>query len=177
MFQPIDSWSLIRNSAVWWSPIVAGFIGALGVHLLTQSRERENWILDSKKAEFRELLSAVSKAHISTRRVSHGFAYSPSAEYNDRYSSIFLIQDESLRFFSDRLFITNDLPLDTLRESWSSAMKYYSYNQKSRISETNNQFINEEFDREYDRIKNTIIAAAIRSVPKTTWQRLMFWKK
>jgi hypothetical protein len=30
---------------------------------------------------------------------------------------------------------------------------------------------------EYDRIKDEIVAVANQSVPKTAWQRLMFWKE
>jgi hypothetical protein len=57
----------IRECAGQFNPIVSGFIAAIGVHLLlTQSREREKWILDCKKREFRELLSALSDAYAKT---------------------------------------------------------------------------------------------------------------
>lgn len=174
MWHPTDFWLLLRNTAVWWSPIVAGFIGAFGVHLLTRSREREKWILDSKRQEFRELLSALSNAHISTRSVSPGFACYTSAQWKERDSSIFLAQNNSLRLFSDRLFITKELPLDGFRESWRKAMEEYSYGQGTTIGAPYSHFTN--FDMEYARIKDAIVAAAIRSVPKKAWQRLMFWK-
>jgi len=174
MVEGKDIWSIVRDTAIWWSPIVSGFIGAFGVHLLTQSREREKWILDSKKQEFRELLSALSQAHINTRSLSSGWANYPSADNKERHASIFLIQDESSRLFSDRLFIANDLPLDSLRESWRKAMKDFCYNDPLL---TNVPYSNYSiFDREYVRIKDAIVAAANRSVPKTAMQRLKFWK-
>ena len=55
MIETGDIWPIVSATAVWWSPIVAGFIGAFGVHLLTQSSEREKWIFDSKKQEYREI--------------------------------------------------------------------------------------------------------------------------
>jgi len=158
---------------VWWGPIVAGFIGAFGVHLLTQSREREKWILDSKKEEYRELLSAISQAHIRTSSAGPGFAHSRNEGDQQRDASIFLAQDDSVRIFSDRLFITKDLPLQDLQESWRKAMGDFSYRQAWSIG----SHPSEGFDREYKRIKDEIVAAASRSVPKTAWQRLMFWKR
>jgi len=83
--EPIAFWPVVRSTAVWWSPVAAGFIGALGVHLLTPSREREKWILDSKKAEYRELLSALSQAHMSATELSvqiGSVRYSPSKAQN-----------------------------------------------------------------------------------------------
>jgi hypothetical protein len=52
-------------------PLVATIIGAFGggivsgflVHILTQSRDREKWVLDCKKQEYRELLTGISLAH------------------------------------------------------------------------------------------------------------------
>jgi hypothetical protein len=173
MVEGKDIWSIVRDTAIWWSPIVSGFIGAFGVNLLTQSREREKWILDSKKQEFRELLSALSQAHINTRSISSGWANYPSEGNKERHASIFLMQDESSRLFSDRLFITNDLPLDSLRESWRKAMEGYCYSDGRLLTDYTDYSI---FDREYVRIKDIIVAAANRSVPKTAMQRLMFWK-
>ena len=107
MLEIKDFWPIVQTTAVWSSPIIAGFIGAFGVHLLTQSQEREKWILDSKKAEYRELLSALSQAHMSTRSGLPGFA---NTEDQQPYSSIPSIQNNSVRIFSDRIFITKDLP-------------------------------------------------------------------
>jgi hypothetical protein len=162
---------LLRNTAVWWSPIVAGFIGAFGVHLLTQSREREKWILDSKKAEYRELLSALSQAHMNTRSVSPGFA---AKDDQQQYFTIAPIQDNSVRIFSDRIFITRDIPLLDLQKAWRKAMDDYSNTMAWSISTSFSPA--HIFDEEYYKIMNEIVAAANRAVPKTAWQRLMVWK-
>ncbi len=133
MIETKDIWPIVSATAVWWSPIVAGFIGAFGVHLLTQSSEREKWILDSKKQEYRELLSALSQSHINTRSLRPGWAKYPDANNKERHASIFQMQDDSLRLFSDRLFITNDLPLDAFRESWRKATDEYSFSQEVTV--------------------------------------------
>lgn len=172
MVAPTDFWPIVRNTAVWWSPIVAGFIGAFGVHLLTQSREREKWILDSKKEEYRELLSALSQAHMSTRGEDLGFANKIEQE---QYSETLRNQNNSLRIFTDRIFIASDLPLAKLRISWRDVMYDYSYTGTAwKVGPTETPWT--AFDKEYDRIKDVIVSAANRAVPKTAWQRLMFWK-
>jgi len=168
-----DFWTVARNTAVWWSPIVAGFIGAFGVHLLTQSREREKWILDSKKQEYRELLDALSDSYMSTASVSAGFG---NKEDRTPYDSIGMKQNDSIRIFSDRISITNDLPLVELADSWREAMNKYTYTTDGWDISLKAK-PNEDFDKEYERIKDRIVAAANRSVPKTTWQRLMFWRQ
>jgi len=172
MLETKDFWPIVRTTAVWWSPIVAGFIGAFGVHLLTQSREREKWILDSKKAEYRELLSALSQAYMSTNSVPPGFA---NKEDKQRYSEIAPIQDNSVRIFSDRIFITKDLLLLDLQKSWHKAMEDYSYAEPLTLGTSSNPAT--VFDTEYDRIKDEIVSVANQSVPKTARQRLMFWKE
>ncbi len=173
MLEPIAFWPVVQNTAVWFSPVVAGFIGAVCVHLLTQSREREKWILDSKKQEFKELLSALSQAYIGTRSLQPGWVKYPDSENRERHALILSMQRDSVRLFSDRLFITNDLPLNTLRESWHKVMEVYSYAQGS--GSTYNHF--KTLDEEYGRVRDAIVAAANHSVPKKARQCLMFWKK
>jgi hypothetical protein len=163
----VNAWNAIKDTALWWNPIVAGFIGAFGVHLLTQSREREKWILDNKKQEYRELLDALSDSYMSTASTRPGFS---KEDNHTRFNSIAMKQNNSLRIFSDRIFITKDLPLPDLERSWRNATSKYN-DADPRLEKTR-----EDFDKEYERIKDTIVAAAHRAVPKTPIQRLQFWK-
>jgi hypothetical protein len=158
--EPIAFWPVVQNTAVWWSPVVAGFIGAFGVHLLTQSREREKWILDSKKQEYRELLDALSAS----------YSLAASIPVNSRaevYNPIANGVNEFVRLSNDRIFIVKDLDLNTLPKRWSDSVATYRTNAMNA----------DRFDKEYGRIRDEIVAAANRAVPKTTWQRLMFWKE
>ncbi len=172
MVEGKDIWPIVQGTAIWWSPIVAGFIGAFGVHLLTQSREREKWILDSKKQEYRELLDALSNSYMETASVPAGFG---NKEGRSQYDSIGMKQNDSIRIFSDRIFITNDLPLVELANSWREAMNKYT-NTTDGWDIRSKAKPNEDFDKEYERVKVAIVAAAKRSVPKKASQRLMFWK-
>lgn len=164
-------WPILRDTAVWWSPVVAGFIGAFGVHLLTQSRDREKWILDSKRQEYRELLDALSQSHMTTKSAPAGYAaFSVDPK---QHLSIVQVQDNTIRVFSDRIFIIDDLELRRLQTAWRDATTAYASSPKWALGGPNSIEI---FDDEYNRIKDEIVVAANRSVPKTFRQRLMFWK-
>jgi hypothetical protein len=148
-------------------PLISATIGAFGggivsgflVHVLTQSREREKWILDSKKQEYRELLSAMSNAYIVTLSSTFDEIYNDKDGRN-RY---FNAQNHSIRLFRDRIFINNDLDLESLAMRWAEVL-----NAKSTIERS---LIHQEFDS----IRDEIVNAANRAVPRTTWQRLQFW--
>ena len=100
-----ETWNSIRSSAVWVNPIVSGFIAAVVVHLLTQSRERERWILDCKKQEFRELLSALSDAYSKTITM-----LSPQRPLDgDEHTRLQEAQSNSVRIIRDRIYIAKDI--------------------------------------------------------------------
>lgn len=169
----ISIWNTyVKDSMPIFAAIVSGMGGAIVggflVHVLTQSREREKWILDSKKGEYRELLSALSLAHESTCRQNPGFL----SNNGTSFPSIVETQRNSIRIFSDRIFITKDFELDAHKKAWREAMGHYSYGVTSNgipYSATN-------FTDEYDRIKTAIVESAYSQVPKTIWQRLKFWQ-
>lgn len=167
MLEQIDFWTFARNTAVWWSPIVAGFIGAFGVHLLTQSREREKWILDSKKQEYRELLDALSESY-STALSAHSaiplYSLDPSGRRLEDTNALLTLQGPTVRVFTDRIFIVKDLDLDSLKQRWGTAIRVYSGMRDIPY-----------LTIEYNAIHDEIVTAANRAVPKTALQRLMFW--
>jgi hypothetical protein len=153
-------WSLIKTTLPVWGPlfwaIISGFIGALGVHLLTQSREREKWILDCKKQEFKELMSALTESYVWTIRLR-----GPSDE--EMQKSHAEARANALRVFRDRLYISDDLPLEPFATQWDHTSTLYM---DLRIVR-----------RDYEEIRTAIISAANKAVPKTTMQRLQFWKR
>ena len=61
--------------------------------------------------------------------------------------------------------------LDAFRESWRKATDEYSFSQEVTVI---TPFA--KFDAEYARIKDAIVVAANRSVPKTPRQLSMFWR-
>lgn len=149
--------------------IVSALIGAasgsvvstLIVHWLTQSRDREKWILDNKKQEFKELITALAVSYKS----AGSFPHQVCAEDAD------LIADhvnEVLRIASDRLFITKDLDLRSLRRQWSASVAVC----REKDAPNNRH----DLDIAYHGISEEIVTAASRAAPKNTLQRLQFWK-
>jgi hypothetical protein len=154
-------WGVFREIAIWRNPIVAGFIGAFGVHVLTQSRDREKWILDSKKQEFKELVTALAQSH--TAILDIWVELKPIEP--DELRTLRAAQNIAITAFRDRVYIRKELSLTDLSKRWLRAMQQY----EQRLA---TQPLHDEFEA----IRDEIVAAADHSVPKTFWQRLMLWK-
>jgi hypothetical protein len=156
-----------------WSPLASGLVAAFIVHLLTQSRERERWVLDCKKQEFKELLTALSESYVTVLSLKLSLFFSrlnpqfpggigadPMDEQRYRDSV-----DNLARVARSRLFIVEDLQLDKMLGFWSSAIEsYFELRDKSA------------FHSEYKILSDLIVKAAAHSIPKTAIQRLQFWK-
>lgn len=158
MHSMFDVLSLIKSTAIVWGPFASGLIAAFVVHLLTQSREREKWILDCKKQEFKELLNTISDSY-SKRLRSHGPFPRVFDEGEQRESA--KIQPEVYRMFRNCLYICDDLDLRAPSNDWLVAL------QSNDLGVLHTSF---------DEVSRTIVQAANRSVPKSAFQRLHFWK-
>jgi hypothetical protein len=144
-------WNLLKASAPFWSPFLSALIAALLVHLLTQSRERERWILDCKKQEFKELMTALTESYVWTIRM-HG----PSDEQLQRSHAE--ARANVLRVFRDRLYISDDLPLGPLAQQWDHTS---TLSMDLRIVRN-----------DYEEFRKAIIDAANKDVKKTIMQKL-----
>ena len=151
-----DLWNLLKTTATIWGPfvsgLIAGLIAAFVVHLLTQSRERERWILDCQKEEFKELLTAIAESYLPTLRTV-GQSFSALDEQDQRQLST--VTANAFRCFQDRLYIVDHLNLNELSNAWILA-----------LSSRNIDLL----QTEYKRISETIVVAANKAVPK-------FWKR
>jgi hypothetical protein len=158
-----ETWSFIQSTAPLWGSIrIRGgrrVHPAFIVHLLTQSREREKWILDCKKEEFKELLNAIAESY-TTRLNWLGPFPCVLDEEDQRHSAS--ANTSVFRVMRNRIYITKDLDLVELSQDWMIAL---------RISNLG------DLHQEYCRLSQRIIDAANRSVPRTAFQRLRFWKK
>jgi hypothetical protein len=159
-----EAWSIVKSSAVVWGPfvsaVVAAFIAAFTVHLLTQSREREKWILDCKKQEFKELLNTISDSY-SKRLRTHVPLPQIQVLNEDDQREIANIQSEVFRAFRNCLYICYDLDLKALSNNWLAAL------QGINILSLHSTF---------NEVSLRIVQAANRSVPKSRFERLQFWK-
>lgn len=75
-----NAWDAIKATVLWWSPVVAGFIGSYGTNWLTRSREQEAWIRACEKEEWRELFTALTRTEtmldLLARAVNNGASLS-----------------------------------------------------------------------------------------------------
>jgi len=85
---------------------VGPLAGLLLGHLLLRSWQREQWILDSRKAEFRELLSALSDT------VVHLMMSEPALKAGrgeKEFAEFVAAQKVAMRVLADRIYIARDL--------------------------------------------------------------------
>ena len=150
-----DLLNSVWNTAPIWGPFISGLIAAFAVHLLTQSRERERWILDGKKEEFKELMTALTESYVWTIRMR-----GPSDEGMQKSHAE--ARANALRVFRDRINISDDLPLEPLATQWDHTS---TLSMDRRIVRS-----------DYEEIRTAIMNAANKAVPKTTMQKLRFWK-
>jgi hypothetical protein len=151
-----DVFGYVRATAVIWGPFVSALVAAFIVHFLTQSRDREKWILDCKKQEFKELLSGLATSYIASLRMQ-GIA---DEEIQRNYSGA---KANALRIMRDRIYIANDLPLEEIAKRWSIGSDLYRTPMR--------------IHGDYDEIRTAIVIEANKCVPKSTLQRLRFWRR
>jgi hypothetical protein len=63
LMQSVDPHPILTLVLSIWAG-VGPLVGLLVGHYLIRSWQREQWLLDSRKQEFRELLSAITSAHV-----------------------------------------------------------------------------------------------------------------
>jgi hypothetical protein len=100
------------------SPVSAGLIGAIAAHLLTRSRDRGNWIRDSRIAEWRELLRALTASHIIMLRLAgKNLTAAQNEQWTDAKAEVATVQ-------SDRILISADLAKVSFNARWHEAIAY-----------------------------------------------------
>jgi hypothetical protein len=113
---------------IWIDPVISGGIGLLGtcigaglVYLSTRKIQQDQWLRDSRKAEFSELLKALSQSYgvmISLRtpgRLLDGHDLTNLEE----------AEASALRTIRDRIFIADDVARDNILELWTNASKTF----------------------------------------------------
>jgi hypothetical protein len=129
--------------------IVSGLVAAIVVHRLTRSREHEAWIRNCKKEEFRELMSALSASYAMMLNV-YGRGDLALLDEDDQ-KRLHSTKADVARVMQDRIYITEDLPLQEMANSWFIAMRQY---------ERGRDF--ESFQTKYQGGRDSIIGAAKR---------------
>ena len=104
---------------------VAGITGTLASGVIAQVMARqsqlEQWLLDNRKQECRELLSSLATTFLTMLR--HKEPHLPqSPEVQSMISNARL---ESARILHDRIFIRSDLASASILKRWADAMSRY----------------------------------------------------
>ena len=96
-------------------------IGSILTYTLTRRWQREQWIADSRKEEFRELLTAIAKSmdvHIRIWREGRPQTPEDQVELQEAVS-------ETFRTFHDRVFISEEIDQFRIEKIWVDAAKTY----------------------------------------------------
>lgn len=155
------SWWVLEHYAPMWTPLVSGLVAGLAVKVLTQSSDRDKWLVDCKKQEFRELLSAISEVYVMTLKALPSSHVSASADEKQRAR---LAEERSVMVMRDRLYIEDDLPMEPLVKEWMKALAAYAQNRDF-----------EPFKTCYKALHGRIVDAANRCAPKKPLKMLFSW--
>ncbi len=112
-----------------WLPLIGTLSGLLGVSLgayLTRSWQRKQWLLDSKKAEYRELLSVLSQAaHYILNNSPHLEQPNPlgSLKSGEQERLSDGAADRGHAIISDRIFIADAMAREKIEQRWVKVVK------------------------------------------------------
>lgn len=121
--------NLSVSQVLAWLPLIGALSGLLGVILgayLTRSWQRKQWLLDSKKAEYRELISALSQAahyilnnspHLQLPNGMGGLKSGEQERLSDEAA------DRGHATISDRIFIADTMAREKIDERWVAVLK------------------------------------------------------
>jgi len=136
--------------------VAAGFgIGGVVLgHYLTRSWQRDQWRLDRRREEYRELISALSETFTSMQRSG---VYMGDA---DRALKLEIIKANSYRVIRDRILIAQDLRDADILNRWASA-----FHPVDNFSHGKEHWA--QFATEYSAIMETLVKMAL--TPSPNW--------
>lgn len=139
--------------------IAAGF-GVGGVllgHYLTRSWQREQWRLDHREEEYRQLTTALSDVFTKMQR-SHMYMGN-----QDRALKLEIIKANAFRVIRDRIIIAEELRDANILERWGRA-----FGPVDNFSQERQTWA--KFADEYKAINDTLVKMALTS-PPSFWAR------
>jgi hypothetical protein len=103
--QVTDPYPVLTLALSIWAGI-GPLVGLLAGHYLLRSWQREQWLLDSRKQEFRELITAL------TDTIVHLMMFTPAYEVGkgaEEFDELKAAQKIAMRVLADRIYIAEDL--------------------------------------------------------------------
>ncbi len=115
----LESAAVFHSIWVEVGPLVGVVLGVLLGAYLTMRAQRQHWILDSKKEEYRELLSTLSQSmnailDLHTPMIAHG----PEEQRAEHDSQL-----KALAVIGDRLFISDEVKKIDVLNRWCKAVR------------------------------------------------------
>jgi hypothetical protein len=117
-----------------WSTVILSIWGAVGPlvgiiigHRITKAWQREQWIVENKKQEYRELLSTLSKSFsVYARYYTGGAAHGPEAQ-----ERLERAEAEVLETINDRIFIAAEIREHDILKRWVAAVQDFERDRNS----------------------------------------------
>jgi hypothetical protein len=105
-------WSFAVKAWSGIGPLNGVLIGAW----LTRSWQRKQWVLENKKAEYRELISTLSQGfHIITKNLPVGRSGSMSGEEKRESRNAWVA---GIQVIQDRIFIDEEMRVEKIQKKW-----------------------------------------------------------
>lgn len=146
--------------------ITGAFGGTFAAQLLARSSQRIQWVLDNRKQECRELLTALLVCYhallkVKSTRHEGGFGDSSMRTDWDDEENYKKTEDDLKRIIGDRLFISSDVENVQVRSKWIRVAKKFQ----------------KDWDQgpvtlEFEGLRSAIVRMATESQP-TWWQRYL----
>jgi hypothetical protein len=127
--------------------IIGGVTGQMLQSRFTARRERKQWIADSRKEEYRELLKTLTQTATFLMEYK-GTRSGMDQEYQKRFREIY---GNGLRVIADRIFIAEEIKEAKIYDRWTAAL--VELDKSSDIH---------PFDEAFDRISADIVKLALK---------------
>jgi hypothetical protein len=112
------SWLICHSRDIWSvaGPLVGVLIGAY----VANRNQRKHWIADNKKQEYRELLTALTRAFGAMLELRGAGMIALGPEDQRAYGAM---ETQALQIIRDRLFIADEVTQMDLLNRWADATK------------------------------------------------------
>jgi len=153
----------MRQEILTIAVAVLPLLGVVLGHRLSRSWQREQWLLDQRVKEFRELLDALAE----DLRVATTMHVDPLLwPTMNLPQAVVDAHSNAMRVMQSRIFIVKDLIRVKMEERWSIAVDLHRRTMQI-----------EPLARTFTELRILIVNAARQNVPRPWFKRILDWRK